>query len=68
VELRIQEPFQRFFLQMKLNEFEIPWYDVSPINTYFGAGSDIGQMEKIASDQLCKLTNEGDSRKVFLVL
>ena len=67
VELRIEEPFQRFFAQMKLNEFEILWYDVLPINTYFGAGSDLGQMKKLINEESCLLTNEGDTKKRFSV-
>ena len=67
VELSVVEPFQRHFLQMKLNEFGIPWYDLLPINSYFGVGSDIGTMKKLSIMNKCTLVNLGDPVKHFVV-
>jgi hypothetical protein len=67
VELSVTEPFQRYFLQMKLNEFGIPWYDLLPVNSYFGVGSDIGTMRKLPIMNKCTLVNLGDPVKYFVL-
>ena len=67
VELNVVEPFQNYYLQMKLNEIEAVWYDKNPINSYFGVGSMVGQMEEKHSKNLCHLVNEGNDYKKFVV-
>jgi hypothetical protein len=65
VKLDVQESFQRFYLQMKLNEFELTWYDISPVNSYFGVGSDIGTMKKLTTGNVCVLTNKNGAIRFF---
>jgi hypothetical protein len=67
VELNVIEPFQNYYLQMKLNEIDAVWYDKNPINSYFGVGSIVGQMDEKHSNSLCHLANEGSDHKKFKV-
>ena len=67
VELNVIEPFQNYYLQIKLNEIGAVWYDKNAINSYFGVGSMVGQMNEKYSKDLCQLVNEGDDFKKFIV-
>jgi hypothetical protein len=63
IELDITEPFQRYYAQMRLNESGGRWYDKNPINTYFGNGTDIGNMKQLKLANFCLLQNSLNREK-----
>ena len=63
IELNINDPFQRYYAQMRLNESRIDWYDKNPINAYFGSGVDIGTMKPVLSRSICVLQNSMNKQK-----
>jgi len=64
----IEEPFQKYYAEMKLNEFKLAWIDLKPLNSYFSAGDNFGYMKSNGQPIDCKLINYGEELKTFLVL
>ena len=57
VKIDIVDPFQNYYVEMKLNEKNVLWWDANPINTYFGNGSNLGRMQKINANNICSIQN-----------
>jgi hypothetical protein len=55
--LNIVDPFQNYYVEMKLNEKNVLWWDANPINTYFGNGSNVGTMKAKSGNNSCTLRN-----------
>jgi hypothetical protein len=57
VRIDMVDPFQNYYVEMKLNEKNVLWWDANPINTYFGNGSNVGTMKAKSGNNSCTLRN-----------
>ena len=57
IRVKILDPFQTYYVEMKLNEKNLLWWSSLPINSYFGSGSNLGNMQQINAKYLCLIQN-----------
>lgn len=53
INLKIEDRFREYYVEMKLDELRIPWSSEFDVNSYFGIGSNLGMMRRIKTDKTC---------------